>query len=504
MAAEHEWWKESVSGPLDTTSVGRWREEMSADARRFAASPPRRTTCASTATRAREDARGQVALLPVGAAVGPSNESLLLELARRDLVVQRPSPSGRRQLHQAQGQRRLVYVGIKGQLDPSRGATVLLRVAAAGVTAVGLVVRRVQGRPVLWLRRNTLRPKRTRDPVERLLAPLLPSLRSRGRPGRGADARGPRRGRAWIASSATRISSRLPVATATFTPAMPRPSSRPARCATCVASGSWLLTRAIPGSERRDAIVGYPHLVSRDARALSEDLRETAALADVVTVSALTDPLASLDEELLRPSFPDLVRVDAQHYLADLVSFWPARDHRRAAREALRSVDVEVEDAPASLPGRWAAPHRRRRCPASSWASPRGRSRACWRYPAASPSPHSPRTVRWPWPSSTSAETTPHVHALTSSPAGEELGARYALVQTMVEDMAGRGLRFLDLGTAEADLDFMDGWTETLRPSFRCGRVVDRVAYEQLTAAAGTSGSGAFPAYRDPAARLGA
>ena len=50
----------------------------------------------------------------------------------------------------------------------------------------------------------------------------------------------------------------------------------------------------------------------------------------------------------------------------------------------------------------------------------------------------------------------------------------------------------------------MDGWTETLRPSFRCGRVVDRVAYEQLSAAAGTSDSGAFPAYRDPAARLGA
>ena len=36
VAAEHEWWKESVSGPLNTASVGRWRTDMSADARRFA------------------------------------------------------------------------------------------------------------------------------------------------------------------------------------------------------------------------------------------------------------------------------------------------------------------------------------------------------------------------------------------------------------------------------------------------------------------------------------
>ncbi len=48
-----------------------------------------------------------------------------------------------------------------------------VRVATAGLTAVGLISRRLQRQPMLWLRRNTLRPKRTRDPVERLLAPLF-------------------------------------------------------------------------------------------------------------------------------------------------------------------------------------------------------------------------------------------------------------------------------------------------------------------------------------------
>jgi hypothetical protein len=34
-------------------------------------------------------------------------------------------------------------------------------------------------------------------------------------------------------------------------------------------------------------------------------------------------------------------------------------------------------------------------------------------------------------------------------------------------------------------------------PSYRCGRIVDRLAYDALAAEAGASDSAAFPAYRD-------
>ena len=175
VAAEHEWWKDSVSGPLNTSSVGRWHEEMSADACRFAALHLA-DYLRHHGYEGAEDARREVALVPVGASVGPGNEALLLELARRGMVVRRPSPTRLSELHQAQAQRRLVYLGTKGQLDPSRGETVPRRVVAAGLSAMGLITRRLQGRPVLWLRRNTLRPKRTRDPVERTLAPLFRAL----------------------------------------------------------------------------------------------------------------------------------------------------------------------------------------------------------------------------------------------------------------------------------------------------------------------------------------
>lgn len=278
-------------------------------------------------------------------------------------------------------------------------------------------------------------------------------------------------------------------------------------------SGAWLLTRTIPGSDRADALIGYPQLVCRDWRALAEDLTETAALADVVTVSALTDPLARIDEEILRPAFPDVVRVEAQHHVADLVTFWPAREHRRAVRRALQFVDIDIEDAPRGRLDQWlglsdelpglGSLELTRTALERQLALP-----GCVGFTALAEDGPVAMAIVF-----VSGETA-HLHALTSSAAGHALQARFALIQAIVEDMAGRGLYLLDLGAtpesggvAEAAQDeaaFRDGWTDLTRPSYRCGRIVDRVAYDELAAAAGTTGSAIFPAYRDPAARLGA
>jgi len=175
VAAEHEWWKESVSGPLRTSSVGRWRDEMSADARRFAALHLAGYLREHGYEGAR-DARGQLALLPVADEVGPGNESLLLDLARRDMTVIRPAPSSPSAQH---AQRHLVFLGVKGQLDPTRGQSPIRRVVGIGLLGIGLLVRRLQRRPVLWVRRSTLRERRSKDPGERFLVAMLrPSARS--------------------------------------------------------------------------------------------------------------------------------------------------------------------------------------------------------------------------------------------------------------------------------------------------------------------------------------
>jgi hypothetical protein len=169
VAAEHEWWKASVSGPLTTASVGRWRREMSADAQRFAGLHLSGFLRQHGYEGAGEAAR-ELAIVPVGDAVGPHNERLLLELARRSTVVLRPPPATIRELH---AQPELVFVGVRGQLDPSRGQPIARRIAFAVGWSGGLLVRALRRRPALWLRRATLHARRPRDPLELLTVILL-------------------------------------------------------------------------------------------------------------------------------------------------------------------------------------------------------------------------------------------------------------------------------------------------------------------------------------------
>ena len=166
VAAEHEWWKASVSGPLQTASVGRWKREMSADAQRFAALHLA-GVLREHGYEGAQDAVREVAVVPVADAVGPTNERLLLELARRDAVVARPSPAGPRELRRAKD---LLFLGVRGQLDPCRGESAARRVVAVAALGVALTWRRLRGRPVRWVRRATLRPRRPRDPVEMVVA----------------------------------------------------------------------------------------------------------------------------------------------------------------------------------------------------------------------------------------------------------------------------------------------------------------------------------------------
>ena len=172
VAADHEWWKGSVAGPLTTASVGRWRREMSADVQRFAG--------LHLASFLREhgyegavEPRRAVAVVPVADGVGPANERLLLELARRDAVVARPAPRTPAELHRRSA---LVFLGVRGQLDPCREQGAARRVVSLAALAGGLLVRRLQGRPVRWVRRATLRPRQPGDPVEVLTALLLRAL----------------------------------------------------------------------------------------------------------------------------------------------------------------------------------------------------------------------------------------------------------------------------------------------------------------------------------------
>jgi len=167
--AEHEWWKGSVSGALDTSRVGRWRTEMSSEVQRFAALHLARYLDEHGYEGSRRPA-ARVAVIPVGDAVTARDEALLLGLSGHDLGVVRPSP---RRVADLRRQKRLVFVGERGQLDPLRnGKAVERAINTIGLAAL-LMTRRLKRRPVRWVRQATRRERIANDPGELVVASLL-------------------------------------------------------------------------------------------------------------------------------------------------------------------------------------------------------------------------------------------------------------------------------------------------------------------------------------------
>jgi hypothetical protein len=177
IAAEHEWWKEGVSGPLDASRIARWRREMPAPERRFAGLH----LAGYLREHGYEEARtaeGAAAVLPVGTAVGAANDAVLLDLADRSIAVIRPTPT---EVAAIDGADEVVFVGVRGQLDPFRDLTLSIHSAALVGLAGLLVRRRLRRAPATWYARATSRERRGRAPGEVATVALL-RLLARERP----------------------------------------------------------------------------------------------------------------------------------------------------------------------------------------------------------------------------------------------------------------------------------------------------------------------------------
>ncbi len=169
VTAQHEWWKASVRGGLDTSRVGRWRTQMRPDIQRFAALHLARFIAEHGYEDGRKPQR-RVALVPIGGAVTERSEALLLHLAERDMVTVRPSPRRAREIMSHQD---VVFCGVRGQLDPLRNGGRAERALEVARLASPLLFRRLRGRPVLWVRRRSRRERRPTDPCEIAIAAQL-------------------------------------------------------------------------------------------------------------------------------------------------------------------------------------------------------------------------------------------------------------------------------------------------------------------------------------------
>ena len=192
VAAAHEWWKGDATGPLDPSRSGRWQQEMPAEVQHYAA--------LNLGPMLQEHGYGEpapaarrLAIVPAGDALNAKYDDVLLRLAAADVAIRRPIPLTIEELHL---QHPLVFFGVVGQLDPGRGRPAGRRVVDIGRLALLLLTRRLQGRPVVWVRRLSLIRRHPRDGGERFVARLLQllatSMEAQGLPGLvGADAPAP-------------------------------------------------------------------------------------------------------------------------------------------------------------------------------------------------------------------------------------------------------------------------------------------------------------------------
>lgn len=274
-------------------------------------------------------------------------------------------------------------------------------------------------------------------------------------------------------------------------------------------SEGWLLERPVPGGEGRDLMGPYPLFACRDWAALASDLE---ALEDrAVSVVLVADPLGGAGEDDLARAFPDLMRAYKHHHVRDLEQAGdvPAH-HRRHIRRAAAALDVVVCTDPALHLDDWTRLYAGL-VERHGLVGIRAFSRAAFARQLALPGLVAVRAERngatvgmalW-------LEDAPdaHYHLAAYSPEGYEVSASYAIFEHAFRHLRARGVRWVDLGgsvgegSAAAGLErFKHGWASGARTAYLCGRVLDRAAYEQLSAG---RNAGWFPAYRAAEGDLG-
>lgn len=277
-------------------------------------------------------------------------------------------------------------------------------------------------------------------------------------------------------------------------------------------SGGRCLLRSIDASDHFDATAPYPFLVCADWGGLADDLVDLADDAGgrgIVSVTAVTDPLADVDLSVLARAFPDLCRPYKAHHVIDLTAGPPPLDehHRRNVRLGRRDTAVEITDHGAAWADDWLRLYDHlvaRHAITGTAAFPAESLRRQLAVPGmlAVRALHDGAVVGMTlWALD---EDRAYYHLGAYDETGYRVRAAYAMFAEVLAALATRGIRHVGLGagagthTASAGLErFKRGWATGTSPAHLCGRILDRAAYARLCADAGVPATAAFfPAYR--------
>jgi hypothetical protein len=267
----------------------------------------------------------------------------------------------------------------------------------------------------------------------------------------------------------------------------------------------WVLERAIPGTDARDAMGCYPLFTCEDWPGLNADL--AAIGTDLVSLAIVTDPMADLNEEMLAHAF-DTVVPFKPHFIVDYAApdYRISSHHRYYAKKAAAGLVVSVGPPEPGFLDTWLrlydtliARHGIRGMRAFSRAA----FAAQLQVPGlvvATASADGEICGAHLW---YEQGTTAYSHLAAFSPLGYDRMASYALYAAAIDFFSTR-VRYLDIGAGaglQADgqdglTRFKRGWASGVRPVYFCGRIFAPTTYQQLAAAHAHPATAYFPAYR--------
>jgi len=274
------------------------------------------------------------------------------------------------------------------------------------------------------------------------------------------------------------------------------------------ASEANFIERPTTDGDDIDLSWAYPILCCTDWAVLGRDLED---LGDrYVTVSAITDPFGAYDEPLLAATFPDVCRVYKAHFVTDLAQSpddFVAGHHRRNIRRAKASVSVERSGDPLGLVAEWIDLYEhligRHDIGGVQRFSPESFERQL-AVPGvevfvARLDGRAVGMLVWYVQGQVA-----YYHLGAYSPDGYDARASFALFDAAIDHFRNVGLGWLSLGAGagtEVDADdglsrFKRGWSTATKPAYFVGRVLDRDAFERLSARAEDAPAGYFPPHR--------
>ncbi len=272
------------------------------------------------------------------------------------------------------------------------------------------------------------------------------------------------------------------------------------------ACGGWVLERPIPGASLVDAMGCYPFFACREWSRLREDLESPKH--PWVTLGLVAEPFGAYEVADLRTCF-DVVSAFKERFVIDCEkrTAWSfSAHHRRNAIKASKEVRVELCADPSKHLDEWTALYENL-VARHSLKGVKAFSRRAFARQLALPGLVMFRATR-------EGETlgldqwyvqgdVAYGHLAAYSSLGYRLKVSYALKWHLIHYFADK-VRWIDLGGGaglgggeESGLDqFKRGWATGTRPTYFCGRVLDRKRYAEILASRPREETSYFPAYR--------